>query len=38
VANVSGFVARALEAKPGATMTELVEMLARAAWTSASPR
>jgi subtilisin family serine protease len=30
VANVSGFVARALEAKPQATMGELVEMLARA--------
>jgi hypothetical protein len=29
VANVSGFVARALEAKPGATIDELFEVMRR---------
>ena len=38
VANVSGFVARAREARPGATMAELVDVLARACRPTVSPR
>ena len=38
VANVSGFVARALEARPGATTAEIVDVLTRACRTTVSPR
>jgi hypothetical protein len=38
VANVSGFVARALDARPGATLVELLELLERAARPSVGSR